>query len=500
MFVRSDGGADAALQELVLRFLQPANPSFESCWSLHTVRLLWWKWQITPHPLLYACVHGLMNSIECLWEQAPPSSTNKTLTSTALHAASFLGIEDVVRLLLSKGVPADIPIERYGTCLQSAAFHGRLKVVEALLEGGADVNKKKGWFNSALQAASMNGHVDIAKLLLDWHAIIDSDQGFCGSALNAAAYRGHRELVDLLIRNGADVNLQRIAYSCDDFWTKRSIYGFVTKERIRDSEPAYCGNALHAAISGHHIDLAYHLLELGADVHAKGGCNGNALQAACREGHQQLAQKLVDRGADVNAYGRDNCTALRAAVQIGHEDLVRFLIEKGATIDIRCESQRTLLELALTGDSMVIVQLLSDHGTESFLDVAINVLQRPKPEAMIPHLSSARVLQKDEAHSKTILHWAAETGHEDVVHRCLELGADVQARDRYGETVLHYAAENGHLASAKLLVEGGSEVEAVDGHGRTPLVCASGQGLKDARSCHPEVFRYLIEIRDQLQL
>ena len=83
--------------------------------------------------------------------------------------------------------------------------------------------------------------------------------------------------------------------------------------------------------------------------------------------------------------------------------------------------------------------------------------------------------------------------------RCLELGADIQARDKHGKTSLHYAAEQGHLAIAKLPVEGGTDVDAVDGFGRSPLKRAQYWKLEQVRAFHSEVVVYLKDIIGQRQ-
>ncbi|KAG9843598.1 Pfs, NACHT and ankyrin domain protein, partial [Aureobasidium melanogenum] len=483
MFARFGEEADAALQKLVLEFMQPTSPPFMWCWSLPTTRklLLMLKEEpMLPHPLMYASLHGLKGSVENLWEQAPPDAVDNMPTSAALHAASALDFEGVVRLLLSKGVDADIPVARHGTCLQAAAYYGHLRVVEALLRGGADVNKRG--------------------LLLDWDAIIVFDKGSYGSALQAAAFEGHREIVELLLRKEADVNLQIVADGENDSRTKIPTFALSMEEWTWLPEPAYGGNALYAAISGNHINMANYLLEVGADVNAKGGIWGNALQAACYYGHQQLAQRLLELGADVNAHGGDNCTALQAAVTTENEDLVRLLIEKGAATITECECCRTSLGVALNKGNTVITQILLDHSAEVSFDAVIGTLQRrggnrQRFETIIPRMKSVHVLQKDEAHSKTILHWAAELGHENVVRRCLGLGADLQDRDIMGETALHHAADNGHLAIAKLLVEGGSEIAAVDGLGRTPLACAQKRRRRVAQTFNSDADVYLEGIR-----
>jgi ankyrin repeat protein len=54
-----------------------------------------------------------------------------------------------------------------------------------------------------------------------------------------------------------------------------------------------------------------------------------------------------------------------------------------------------------------------------------------------------------------LLHWAAFCGHERVVQRLLEKGADVAGKDRYGLTALFPAVMKGHEAVVELLRERG---------------------------------------------
>ena len=67
------------------------------------------------------------------------------------------------------------------------------------------------------------------------------------------------------------------------------------------------------------------------------------------------------------------------------------------------------------------------------------------------------MLSKRDKVGWMLLHWAAFYGHERVVQRLLEKGADVDSRDRYGHTPLSWAAWNGHEAVVKLLLEKGAE-------------------------------------------
>ncbi|KAF8208286.1 ankyrin repeat-containing domain protein [Mycena galopus ATCC 62051] len=59
-------------------------------------------------------------------------------TSTALQAASAMGNEEMVRLLVESGADVNIKEGKYGTALQGASSRGHHKVVHFLLDNGAD--------------------------------------------------------------------------------------------------------------------------------------------------------------------------------------------------------------------------------------------------------------------------------------------------------------------------------------------------------------------------
>ena len=72
----------------------------------------------------------------------------------------------------------------------------------------------------------------------------------------------------------------------------------------------------------------------------------------------------------------------------------------------------------------------------------------------------------------TPLHWAAYTGHGDVLKVLLEHGADPDAKDRDELTPLHCAARKGFIDIAKLLIEHKANVNASDVADHTPLSLA----------------------------
>jgi ankyrin repeat protein len=235
------------------------------------------------------------------WDNEPAKGGNEP--ASALYYASFGGLVNAVKYLLSQGADVNAQGGVYGNALQAASAEGHDQVVQRLLNGGADVNAQGGEYGNALQAASAEGHDQIVQRLLEGGADVNAQGGVYGNALQAASAEGHDQVVQRLLEGGADVNAQGGVY----------------------------GNALQAASAEGHDRIVQRLLEKGADVNAQGGEYGNALQAASVEGHDQIVQRLLEKGADVNAQGgRRYGNALQAALAKGHDQIVQRLREKGA--------------------------------------------------------------------------------------------------------------------------------------------------------------------------
>ena len=82
----------------------------------------------------------------------------------------------------------------------------------------------------------------------------------------------------------------------------------------------------------------------------------------------------------------------------------------------------------------------------------------------------------DNSTSELPIHLAASRGLTSCVATLLELGANVDARDRFGNAPIHDAALNGQTATLARLVEGGANIEAANLHGLRPLHCAAANG------------------------
>lgn len=227
---------------------------------------------------------------------------------TPLQGASAFAGEATVRLLIASG--AKLSIERedssFKSALHAASFYGNTENVKVILELGGDVNLRGGYFGTSLQAAAIKGHLDVMAVLLDAGAIIDEQNVGChGSALVAAIVNLKHEAVRLLLDRGVDPALRTGSKFQYPIIAAACIWG-----------------------NGDEVQL---LIDAGADVNACGGINHTALQAATVNGNDRTIGILLNAGADINAMGGRYGNALSIAYRQGYYLCTALLWERGVS-------------------------------------------------------------------------------------------------------------------------------------------------------------------------
>ncbi|KAJ7440441.1 ankyrin repeat-containing domain protein, partial [Mycena latifolia] len=284
------------------------------------------------------------------------------------------------------------------------------------------------------------------------------------SALSAAVFYGYIEMAQFLIEMGADVN----------------------------AKGGYYGSALQAASHSGHQSIAQLLNEKGADVNAKGGYYGTALQAASEGGHESIARFLIEKGADVNAEGGSFETALQAASAGGHESVAQFLIEMGADVNAQGGEYGTALQAASAGGHESVAQFLIEMGADVNAQggeyrTALQAASYRGHESVAQFLIEMGAdVNAQGGEYGTALQAASAEGHESVVQFLIEKGADVNAVGGNYGTALQAASEGGHESIAQFLIEKGADVNAKGGYYGTALQAASSEG-------HESVAQFLIE-------
>jgi ankyrin repeat protein len=186
------------------------------------------------------------------------------------------------------------------------------------------------------------------------------------------------------------------------------------------------------------------------------------LHYAAAAGNVTKVRALVERGDDVNAADIYGFTPLQLSAPRGRwfidptkraagettpisdaETTARLLLEAGADARATNQEEGTALHFWASGseDASVVVKLLVDRGAN--------------PSAVATEF---RV---------TPLHFAAGSGHPQVVRTLLTVGANINAKNVANQTPLFLAVSEDRFESAHVLLESGADRSVVDKDGRT---------------------------------
>ena len=461
---------------------------------------------------------------------------------TPLQMAAALDETKIVQILRTHGADFNAPAADEGgkTALQAAARADNYELVQNLLVSGSEINAaaSPSGGRTALQAAAESGNVDLAKLLIEAGADVNADASPKSgrTSLQAAVEHGHVEMVLMLLNEGADVNgsaatisggltaLQAALWPFDendekpDVWRNEQSQNVIL-EALFDagadfnapSSPQGDKTMIVGAVLSGRLDLVRWCLVKGSDPNISAG-GMTALGAAVVRGSDDLVTLLVEAGADVNAhcemyypkFAAHECTlwtALHVAARTGRIKIANLLLQAGAEMNMPLPHPGlpTVLQSAIAGDSVTMVQLLLNKGadphafgTESRRTVGkcfnwsvhmdiLNALAVAGGDfnriVEVYKLSFAKEVMQKSLESEALIHWTAEQkghllqmaikcGYTDLIQELLDTGADVNipATRNFGRTALQGALTRGCTDIVTLLLSYGADVNAPAGY------------------------------------
>jgi ankyrin repeat protein len=319
---------------------------------------------------------------------------------TALHAAVLGAEPEAARFLLQHGTEVDSTDSRGLTPLQHAIAIGdkqSLSLVETLVEFGADVNRPSWMGEVPLHLAVTAGSAPIATFLLA-HGARDTT-----TPLFDALAQGDLEQLRAAIRKQPKlVNKSMALPSAPGSYMER-------EERL---------TPLHAAVLWNRAPLVQALLEAKANTSFYNFKGQTALHEAAALDEPEIVAPLLDAGADPNVRKQSS----------------RYWFDGRLR-----ETGQTPLHLATTAGSMVVAQLLLEHGAQVDLPTLWKgfEFQQPRKDGPKPRLG------------KTPLQYAVAAKNAPLVELFLSHGANAKGPNGDDAPLLRALSDAKNIASAE---------------------------------------------------
>ncbi|KDQ19396.1 hypothetical protein BOTBODRAFT_102512 [Botryobasidium botryosum FD-172 SS1] len=234
----------------------------------------------------------------------------------------------------------------------------------------------------------------------------------------------------------------------------------------------------------------------GGDIEECDPEGATRLHRAARSADVPLVQLLVDLGADIHARGEYARQPLHYASWGGADDVcmetarsrvTQILLGAGADVDARDGRHETALTRACSHDSYFSIRVLLQggacpvHRSECPPSTVIKLLQHPNPsEAVTALLKEGVDVNAVDIYGDTLLHHAARLGAPLLVEALLQAFANPVLPGKMGQCVLHHAVSlvehPGGIEAVTLLYVKGADINAKDGYGQTPLFRAAMRG------------------------
>ena len=347
-------------------------------------------------PLWLAAVNGSAPMLDRLLDAGADPDISTAAGETVLMMAARTGRIDALAALLARGADVDAAQRDGQTALMWAAAEGHTTAVRTLVEAGADLHARSivpetplrtglegpaphGF--TALLFAVRAGHIDTARTLLAAGADPNDQLPDGTGPVVLAATNAHWELGVFMVDQGADPNGAEQGWTALHAmtWVRRPNFGF------NPPGPVTTGNL-------DSLSFVRELVARGADVNARmtmepGNGYRNALNRigatplmmAARLADAPLMRVLLELGADPAITNEDGSTLLMVAAGFGiHSpgedpgteaealECVQIALELGGDVNVIDANNETALHGAAYRGANSIVQLLVDHGADTF--------------------------------------------------------------------------------------------------------------------------------------
>jgi len=196
---------------------------------------------------------------------------------------------------------------------------------------------------------------------------------------------------------------------------------------------------------------------------------------------------LIENGADVDSRGMIRNTPLM--LSLDNDEYFEFFLANAKKLDASNAFNETALTMAFEKDYLDKAEKLLAAGADpsigdSFKENAIDVAFK---KGHIDLIKKYYDIKPEDLMGETLsrFHNLVEYGTSvDKLQQFIDLGVDINAKDRFDKTPLHNAIESKQIEMVFFLVEHGADLQMKSGFGEVPLLTAKLHST-------PEIFDYL---------
>lgn len=482
---------------------------------------------------------GQTDTVRSLFQTQTDINMVDARGNTALHAAAQINDADLVGFLLYMGADSEIKNINGDTPLHVALKNAAPEAAKTLADLNSNIFAKDGNGMSAIEIALGYDELFYDALLTIQTGEIQDVQGKSiihylvkDRNITGIEYAIQKRL-PLSVQ---DMNAQTplaLAYSQDDEESIEIAAALILANAAPErGEYSYFEDAiktrntsmrfdegqtpLHfAAILGKNA-IAKYLITQGASTKAKDLSGSTPLHEAVRYGYVELVRILLDGGADINARDSIGKTPLLIITPVANRnEIYELLLSRGANANATDSFGDNALHVAtLTEVRVEVLEILASGGTDinernkkGVTPLAQAVERRntdhigfftsrnadihaedingntPFTRAINAGLEITEQLVNNENNSSrdslgnTPLHIAVyEQVGEDQIQFLLDIGSDVNARNRNGDSPLYTAVQQNSRAIGEILLANGADVFSANTVNYSPLRFALSAG------------------------
>ena len=267
------------------------------------------------------------------------------------------------------------------------------------------------------------------------------------------------------------------------------------------------------------------LINSGDDINVRGQRGDTLLMlAAAFNNNPQVIRNLIKAGADVNAKNYQGWTALMSALaddSNNNAKIIKILVEAGADVKAKNDRGITASDLAKRKQNPEIRELaetllfISENPTAELLNMIKDSRTTTTQIKTLLNLG-ADINAKDKSGNTVFMHAAKYNSNVEVIKMLVASGADINAKNNKGQTAEDLAKKNPNILIQKMagvlkwvndldkalvdsitenaapdtigaLIELGANVKVKDDNGKTLLMTAA------EKTNYPEVIKILVK-------